>query len=66
MRIIIHTKKQMVFFQANAAYDRTDKTVGLTYKLNQGAAFKADYQLKSTEASSEETKHLNLGVAVWF
>ncbi len=50
----------------NLAYDRVDRTVGLTYKLNKGAAFKADYQLRSNEASSKETKHFNLGVAVWF
>jgi len=61
-----NTHEETDGFDANAAYDRTDKTLGLTYKLNQGAAFKADYQLKSTEASSEETKHLNFGVAVWF
>lgn len=61
-----NTHEETDGIEAIAAYDRTDKTLGLTYKLNQGAAFKADYQLKSTEASSEETKHLNLGVAVWF
>ena len=50
----------------NLAYDRIDKTFGLTYKLNNGAAFKADYQLRSNESSNEDTKHFNLGVAVWF
>jgi len=50
----------------NLAYDRTDKTIGFSYKLDKGAAFKADYQLKSNAASTEESKHLNLGIAVWF
>ena len=61
-----NTHEETDGFDANLAYDRTDKTFGLTYKLNQGAAFKADYQLKGNEASPEETKHFNLGVAVWF
>ncbi|MBL6658404.1 MAG: hypothetical protein ISP73_07395 [Flavobacteriales bacterium] len=61
-----NTHEETDGFDANLAYDRTDKTFGLTYKLNKGAAFKADYQLKSNEASTDETKHFNLGVAVWF
>ena len=51
---------------AELAYDRTDKTFGLTYKLNKGAAFKVDYQPKSNASTSEETNHLNLGVGIWF
>ena len=53
-------------FESNLAYNRTEKTVGITYKVASGAAFKADYQLISNEANPEETTKLNLGVAVWF
>ena len=50
----------------NTSYDRTERTIGLTYKLDQGAAFKADYQLLGNAASEEDKKMFNLGVAVWF
>jgi len=61
-----NTHEETEGFSANKAYDRTDKTFGFTYKLNPGAAFKLDYQLKSNAASIEETKHINMCVAVWF
>ncbi|MEE2700445.1 MAG: porin [Bacteroidota bacterium] len=51
---------------ANLAYNRTENTIGLTYKIASGAAFKADYQFLSNEATDEEKKQFNLGVAVWF
>jgi hypothetical protein len=51
---------------ANLAYNRTENTIGLTYKIASGAAFKADYQVFKNDASSVEKKQLNLGVAVWF
>lgn len=52
--------------EANLAYNRTERTIGLTYKVAKGAAFKADYQLLGNEASSEDKEQFNLGVAVWF
>jgi len=61
-----NTHEETDGFDANLAYDRIDKTFGFTYKLNKGAAFKADYQLRSNAASTEETKHFNLGVGIWF
>jgi len=51
---------------ANLAYNRTENTIGLTYKIASGAAFKADYQVFKNDASSVEKKQFNLGVAVWF
>lgn len=51
---------------ANLAYNRTENTIGLTYKIASGAAFKADYQFLSNESTDEEKKQFNLGVAVWF
>ena len=44
----------------NTSYDRTERTIGLTYKLHQGAAFKADYQLLGNAASEEDKKMFNL------
>jgi hypothetical protein len=61
-----NTHAETEVIPANLAYDRTETTVGLTYKIDKGAAFKMDYQLKETGASEEETKHINFGVAVWF
>ncbi len=51
----------------NLSYDRNELTVGLTYKVAPGAAFKADYQFKNTAVSGSETvKQLNLGFGIWF
>lgn len=53
-------------FDANLAYDRTETTVGLTFKVADGAAFKMDYQLKGNEALDEDSKQVNVGIAVSF
>lgn len=50
----------------NLAYNRTERTLGLTYKIAQGAAFKADYQFLGNDALEEDKEQINLGVAVWF
>ena len=61
-----NTHEETDGIDAELSFDRTDKTFGLTYKLDKGAAFKADYQLRTHAATSDETKHFNLGIAVWF
>lgn len=53
-------------FDANLAYDRTETTVGFTFKVADGAAFKMDYQLVGNEASDVDKKQINVGVAVGF
>ena len=53
-------------FESNLSYNRTEKTIGVTYKVASGAAFKADYQFISNELNPEESTQMNLGVAVWF
>ena len=53
-------------FESNLSYNRTEKTIGVTYKVASGAAFKADYQFISNELNPEESTRMNLGVAVWF
>ncbi|NVK51454.1 MAG: hypothetical protein HWD85_00865 [Flavobacteriaceae bacterium] len=51
----------------NLSYDRNELTFGLTWKVAQGAAFKADYQFKNNAAVGAKTvKQLNLGFGIWF
>ena len=50
----------------NDAYNRTEITLGLGFKVAKGAVFKADYQIKSNSSSDDETGQFNLGVGVWF
>ena len=51
----------------NLSYDRNEWTLGLTWKVAQGAAFKADYQLKNNAVvGATTTKQFNLGFGIWF
>lgn len=51
----------------NLSYDRNELTVGFTYKVAPGAAFKADYQFKNNAVVGASTvKQLNLGFGIWF
>jgi len=50
----------------NDAYNRTDITIGLGFKLAQGAMFKVDYQLLSNESSEDKKGQFNFGTAIWF
>jgi len=50
----------------NDAYNRTEMTFGLGFKVAKGAVFKADYQIKSNSSSDDETGQFNFGVGVWF
>ncbi|MCH7658819.1 MAG: hypothetical protein IIB05_10945 [Bacteroidetes bacterium] len=51
----------------NDAYNRTDVTIGLGFKVADGAVFKADYQLfKNADTSVDNTNQFNLGVGIWF
>jgi len=50
----------------NDAYNRTEITFGLGFKVAPGAVFKADYQIKSNASSDEEKGQFNLGVGIWF
>lgn len=53
-------------FDANLEYDRTETTVGLTFKVAHGAAFKMDYQQLGNEVSDTDKKQVNVGIAVAF
>ena len=50
----------------NDAYNRTDITIGLGFKVAKGAMFKADYQIKSNAGSDKKTGQFNFGTAVLF
>jgi len=51
----------------NGAYNRTDLTLGLGWKITSGAMLKADYQIMNNEIDgSDPTAQMNFGVAVWF
>ena len=52
--------------EQNAAFARTEITTGLTWKLNRGAALKADYQWFKNGASEDATGQINFGVGIWF
>lgn len=51
---------------ANPAYQRSDLTLGLGWKLTAGAMLKADFQWFGNKATDEAIKQFNAGVAVWF
>jgi len=46
-------------------YDRQEWTLGLSYKIANGAVVKTDYQFKNN-AADIQTKQLNFGIGVWF
>ena len=50
----------------NDTYNRTDITIGLGFKVAQGAMFKADYQIKSNAGSDENSGQFNFGTAIRF
>ncbi|MDX1828202.1 MAG: hypothetical protein R3342_01530 [Lutibacter sp.] len=51
----------------NLANDKNELVFGLNYKVANGAAFKADYQLVNNAISGSETsKQFNAGIAIWF
>jgi hypothetical protein len=51
----------------NDSYARTEMTFGLTYKVSNGAAFKADYQVfDNNSKGNTPSNQINLGVGVWF
>jgi len=50
----------------NPAYQRNDLTLGLGWKLADGAMLKADVQWFGNKETVESIKQFNAGVAVWF
>jgi hypothetical protein len=52
--------------QINNAYNRSDWTLGLTYKITPGAVVKADYQFFNDATNNKLPNQLNFGIGVWF
>lgn len=50
----------------NPAFNRSDLTFGLGWKMARGAMLKLDYQRFSNKGGSETKNQVNAGVAVWF
>ncbi|MCF4102477.1 OprO/OprP family phosphate-selective porin [Gillisia sp. M10.2A] len=50
----------------NAAYNRDDLTMGLSYHVAPGVVFKGDYQIKNNELNNNSKNQFNLGIGVWF
>ena len=50
----------------NDAYNRTEITLGLGFKVAKGAMFKADYQILSNASSEDKKGQFNFGTAIWF
>jgi hypothetical protein len=50
----------------NSAYNRTEITTGLGWKITPGSILKADIQWFKDGSDNEYKKQLNLGVGVWF
>ncbi len=51
----------------NDAFNRTDITVGLGFKMGNGAVLKGDYQQFTTASQGDVAKNqINFGVGIWF
>ena len=62
----VNTHAEVTGFTANDAYDRTDITVGLTYKPVDNVAVKLDYQLFDDARDTDPRGQLNVGVGYVF
>jgi len=50
----------------NPLYNRSDLSIGLGWRMAQGAMLKADYQIFSNAGTEKSKQQVNMGVAVWF
>lgn len=50
----------------NDAFNRSEWTLGLSYKIAPGAVVKADYQFKDDATNNDLPNQLNFGIGVWF
>lgn len=61
-----NTHQKTEGFEANLAYNRTEITMGLDWKMTPGSVLKVDYQLFKNGASDGFQGQLNMGVGAWF
>jgi len=52
--------------EANNAFERTELTAGIGWKINAGTMLKIDYQWLKTDADNSFNNQLNIGVGIWF
>lgn len=52
--------------EVNNAYDRTEITLGIGWRINTGTMLKVDYQWLKTDAEVGFKNQLNMGVGIWF
>jgi hypothetical protein len=50
----------------NPAFNRSDLTFGIGWKISSGAMLKMDYQVFNNEGTNDAEKQFNAGVAIWF
>lgn len=50
----------------NESYNITEMIFGFAFKMDRGAAFKADYRMYKNAGESKFNSMLNLGIGVWF
>jgi hypothetical protein len=53
-------------FNPDPAFSRQDLTMGIGWKLHQGAMLKLDYQRFTNKADKQALNQINAGVAFWF
>jgi len=69
VRYEYYNTHQKVYSDAikNRAYNRTDITMGLSFKVVTGVVVKADYQImKNQVEDSRNVNMLNMGIGIWF
>ncbi len=54
------------FILKNPAYNRSDITFGVGWKINRGAMLKLDYQVFNNQTDKDSRQQVNAGVAIWF
>lgn len=52
--------------EVNNAFERTELTAGIGWKINAGTMLKIDYQWLKSDADDSFKNQLNIGVGIWF
>lgn len=69
VRYEYYNTQQKIYSDAikNPAFDRSNITFGVSFKIVEGAVFKADYQiLKNKVENSLDVNMFNMGIGIWF
>lgn len=69
IRYEYYNTHQKVYSDAikNPAYDRSDITFGISFKVVEGAVVKADYQIINNQIENSQSVNMfNMGIGIWF